>query len=246
VRIKSQKEKKKECSIERLYQYIYEKLEYPELALKDGVEGRVTVRFEIKKDSSISNIKILRDIGGGCGDAAKKVIESMNKNHIKWIPGKQGGREVNVWYTMPIVFKLTDAQKQIIKEFNDEEIFIIAEEMPIFPGCEDKKTIKEKDECSTKELKHYIYSRLSYPTLAQQNGTDGIAILKFVVKNDGSISRVQVIHDIGDGCGDAAKKVIESMNKNHIKWIPGKQGGREVSVWVTIPVIFKITSKKRW
>jgi len=238
---KESKREKKECSIEKLYQYVYDNLEYPELALKDSIEGKVTVRFEVKKDGSISNIKILRDIGYGCGDAAKKVIESMNQNDIKWIPGKQGGREVNVWYTMQVFFKLANAQKQRKKEFNEEEY-----EMPRFPGCEDIETKIEKEICSTKKLYEYVYSKLKFPALAIRNGVNGMVILKFAVKEDGSVSKVQVLRDIGYGCGKAAKKVIESMNKNHIKWIPGKQGGKKVTVWYTLPVVFKTVAKKRW
>lgn len=242
--IKSKKEKE-ECSTEKLFQYIFENLNYPELAIKNSTEGRVILRFAVKKDGSITHIRILRDIGDGCGDAAKKVIESMNQNHIKWIPGKQGGREVGVWYTVPVLFKLTDAQKKKIKESKNEELIKFVDEMPLFPGCEDKESKKEKTECSTKKLKQYIDENLKYPELAIKNSIEGRVILRFIIMKDGSIENIRILRDIGDGCGDAAKKVFESMNQNHIKWIPGKQGGREVSIWYTTPVIFRLSSEKQ-
>ena len=74
---------------------------------ENGIQGKVTLRFVVNKKGKISDVKILRDIGGGCGEAAAKVIRSMNNMPQKWTPGRQGGRKVKVYYTLPVVFKLT-------------------------------------------------------------------------------------------------------------------------------------------
>ena len=71
-------------------------LKYPEDAKQNDYRDRVNVRFVVNTESTISNIEILNDIGGGCGQAAEQVLESMNSLPEKWISGKQLGIKVNV------------------------------------------------------------------------------------------------------------------------------------------------------
>ena len=85
-----------------LYNFIYSNLRYPQSAMKYGLEGRVFITFVVEKDGSLTNIKVLRDIGGGCGQEAKRVVEMMPK----WIPGKHQGKPVRVQYNLPIKFEL--------------------------------------------------------------------------------------------------------------------------------------------
>lgn len=94
------------CSKRKMLEYIYSNLEYPAEARKNDIQGQVVAQFVIEKDGSISNINLLRDIAGGCGQATIDVIKSMNDNNINWIPGKQNGELVRVKYTLPVKFKL--------------------------------------------------------------------------------------------------------------------------------------------
>jgi protein TonB len=88
--------------LDSMYAYIVKNLKYPELAKEKGIEGRVFVQFVIEKDGSISNVKILRGIGGGCDEAAVEMI----KNMPKWKPGTQRGKPVRVQFNLPIKFEL--------------------------------------------------------------------------------------------------------------------------------------------
>lgn len=97
---------KKACADKKLLQYLYKNVKYPAIARENGVEGRVYVQFVVEKDGSVSEAKILRDIGAGCGEAALKVVQDMNNLPQKWSPGKQRGTAVKVYYTLPVVFKL--------------------------------------------------------------------------------------------------------------------------------------------
>ena len=67
-----------------------------------------------------------------------------------------------------------------------------------------------------------------------------MAVLQFVVKEDGSVGDIDIKRDPGAGCGDAAKKVVNAMNNLPQKWTPGKQRGRAVKVLYTLPVKFKL------
>ena len=92
-------------------EYIFSNLKYPKTAIEKGLEGNVIVRFVVNKKGRISEIEILKDPGEGCGKAVKDLVESMNKMPQKWIPGKLKGKKVNVTYTLPVMFKLTDKKK---------------------------------------------------------------------------------------------------------------------------------------
>ena len=67
-----------------------------------GIEGTVIVVFVVNSDGAVSDVEILRGIGGYCDEEAIRVVE----NSPKWEPGKQRGRIVNVRMRMPIRFKL--------------------------------------------------------------------------------------------------------------------------------------------
>lgn len=75
---------------------------YPEEAAKANIQGRVTVQFVVEKDGSISSIKVLKGLGFGLDEEARRVVGSMPA----WNPGVQNGRPVRVFYTIPIVFTL--------------------------------------------------------------------------------------------------------------------------------------------
>ena len=97
---------KKECADQKLLKYLYENLKYPDEARKANLEGRVYVQFVIEKNGTLYNINLVKDIGGGCGEAAMSVLQSMIDQSITWTPGMQRGEAVRVLYTLPVTYKL--------------------------------------------------------------------------------------------------------------------------------------------
>ena len=87
---------------DKLYEYLGKNIKYPQIARESGIQGRVFVNFVVEPDGSVSNVKVMRGIGGGCDEEAVRVIKTMPK----WKPGKQRGKAVRVTYTIPVVFKL--------------------------------------------------------------------------------------------------------------------------------------------
>src|SRR5690606_16461112 len=83
--------------------YLSSNLKYPTQARRMGIEGTVYVVFVVNTDGSIQDVEILRGIGGGCDEEAKRVVE----NAPKWEPGKQRGKPVRVKMRLPIRFKLS-------------------------------------------------------------------------------------------------------------------------------------------
>lgn len=97
---------KKACADQKLLAYINSCIQYPAAARELGVEGMVVVSFVVGKDGSISDMKILKDPGAGCGKEALRVVKKMSELGQKWTPGKQQGRTVKVRYNLPVRFKL--------------------------------------------------------------------------------------------------------------------------------------------
>jgi len=85
-----------------LMKYLAENIKYPSLAKESGIQGRVFINFVVEPDGSISNVKVLRGIGGGCDEEAVRVVENMPK----WKPGMQRGKPVRVSYNLPVKFTL--------------------------------------------------------------------------------------------------------------------------------------------
>jgi TonB family protein len=84
------------------YDYVQKELKYPEQAKNQGIQGRVYVQFVVDKDGSITDVKTIRGIGGGCDEEAVRLIT----NSPKWVPGKQQGETIEVTMTLPVTFRL--------------------------------------------------------------------------------------------------------------------------------------------
>ncbi len=97
---------KKTCADNKLLKFIQSNIKYPEIARKNGIQGRCFITFIVEKDGSVTNAELVRDIGGQCGQESLRVVNLMTKNGIKWTPGKQDGRSVRVQFNLPVHFKL--------------------------------------------------------------------------------------------------------------------------------------------
>lgn len=105
-----------------------------------------------------------------------------------------------------------------------EQYFSYVEQMPVYPG----------------DLNAYLSKQLRYPPEAVKEGVEGRVVLRFVVTDEGNIKNVEVLRGINAACDKEAIRVISNMPK----WKPGRQNGRAVSVFFTLPVVFKLNSKK--
>ncbi|MDP4227742.1 MAG: energy transducer TonB [Bacteroidota bacterium] len=83
-----------------LMNFLSENIKYPIPAFREGIQGTVSLRFIINTDGELSDIQVLRGIGGGCDEEAIRVVKLMPK----WKPGLQNGKPVRVYYVLPIKF----------------------------------------------------------------------------------------------------------------------------------------------
>lgn len=123
---------------------------------------------------------------------------------------------------------------------DEEEVFMIVEDSPRFPGCEELVDKQQRQSCAKKKMLEYIYSNLIYPEEARENGIEGQVVIQFIVEKDGTIIEEKLIRDVDGGCGLAALNIVKSMNDMEERWIPGRQRGRAVRVKYTLPIKFKL------
>jgi protein TonB len=86
----------------KMMEFIAQNIKYPAMARESGIQGRVFVNFVVEPDGSVSNVKVLRGIGGGCDEEAVRVVKSMPN----WTPGRQRGKAVRVSFNLPVRFTL--------------------------------------------------------------------------------------------------------------------------------------------
>ncbi|HMQ08502.1 MAG TPA: TonB family protein [Saprospiraceae bacterium] len=260
-------QEKDACSKEKLMEYMYSELKYPLDDKEAGIEGIVVIQFVIDEFGRISGSKVVRNPGGGLGSEAERIVMNMNNLKDRWIPGMQENVPVKVMYTLPVRFSINESKMGVFNPvppapespgsppvpasfpppppppppISGEEIYVTAEKMPRFPGCEDDWLAdSEKNECAKQKFLKYVYSNLKYPAHAREKGIEGMVIIEFIVEKDGSISQSRIVRDIGANCGDAALEVVNSMNSMDQKWIPGRQRNRLVRVMYTLPVRFQL------
>ncbi len=205
-----------------LLQYIFNNLKYPAQSLKSGVQGKVYVRFVVTKTGDIGEIKIMKSLDQYCDAEAIRVIKSMSK----WVPGKQKGVNVPVYYVVPINFMLK--KKAItkdgtsIKKGTSEEPYTAVQEMPQYPGGE-------------AALLQYIHNNLKYP-VSDNSRVEGKVYIRVAISENGDVENPTIMRSLDPYCDKEAIRVIKSMPK----WIPGKQNGVNVPVYYIIPITFKL------
>lgn len=85
-----------------LLKYLNNSIKYPVIATENGIQGKVYIRFVVGKDGKVSKVEVVRGVDPSIDNEAVRVVKSMPA----WSPGRQGGREVSVSYTLPINFVL--------------------------------------------------------------------------------------------------------------------------------------------
>lgn len=112
------------------------------------------------------------------------------------------------------------------EEVEEEEIFMSAEQPPMFPG-------------GMEALMKYLNDNIIYPVIALENGVSGTVVLKFVVTKTGKIDDIQVVNSVDRALDEEAVRVVSQMPD----WQPAKQNGNNVAVYFNLPVRFVIGQK---
>ena len=129
---------------------------------------------------------------------------------------EETGEAMEIKYVAPTVEEEEDPEEQTI--------FEVVEQMPEFPNG------------GMAGLMQFLSKNIKYPTIAQENGTQGRVTVQFVVNKDGSIVDAKVLRGVDPYLDKEALRVVNSMPK----WKPGMQRGKPVRVKYTVPVMFRL------
>jgi TonB family protein len=124
----------------------------------------------------------------------------------------------------------TDTKELVVVAYRQAEVsqdvYNSVEQMPQFPGGE-------------AEMMKFLQSNIQYPVNAAKNNVEGRVILQFVVEKDGQIGEVKVVRSVDPELDAEALRVVKLLPN----FIPGRQDGKPVAVWYTIPISFKLQNK---
>lgn len=141
----------------------------------------------------------------------------------------------------PIESSESDMNKEIVpidsiavlEDFEDEIIdFVLIEEVPVFPGCEDQQ---DKRRCFQSMMIKHVNKNFRYPESAIQMGLEGRVFVQFTIEKDGSIGDIKM-RGPDKILETEAARIIEKLPA----MIPGKQRGKNVRVPFTMPIVFKL------
>lgn len=196
----------------------------------DTGNGKIYERgicYSTNRNPNIENNKIISDNSSDNFTASLNNLQSDTKYYVRAYAKNEAG----VAYGEERSFKTKLRQRSTLihenerKETPTEDIFIVIEHQPEFPG-------------GTSALMKFLGENIEYPIDAQKSGVQGRVITTFVVERDGSISDVQVVRRQDPLLDKEAVRVIKTMPK----WKPGMHKGNLVRVRVTLPVIFRLTN----
>ena len=114
-------------------------------------------------------------------------------------------------------------QEEVQEEEAPTEVFVVVEEMPSFPGGDT-------------EMMKFIYDNIKYPEIAKENNIQGRVILRFCVTYKGAVDQISVLKGVDPALDAEAMRVVSLLPA----WKPGKQGGKPVNVWYSLPIAFQL------
>ena len=200
----------------------------------DGIE--VAPDFINKLDPNrIENITVLKDQSAVAtyGQEARNGVVIITTKGDTALPARpENARQEHGKATTQ-----AEAHDEAIRETGeteDDQPFLIAETMPLFPmqeggnpGYGDLNTFRA-----------WVQKNIKYPAEAFRNGEQGRVVLSFVVEKDGSVSNIQILQTPGKAFSEETRRVVAASPK----WKPGEQRGEKVRVIYTLPVDFRITA----
>ncbi len=243
-----------ECTEKEIKSYLDNYLKYPMAAHSKKIEGVVVVSAMISEEGRVGKTEIVKDIGGGCGKEAQRLVSLMPL----WQPALLDGKPIGMIRNFEIPFELQEEEMvleepmkplvpsrkpkgppELLKPNGKKATsYTKGREMPFFPGCSEfNDEVEKKRNCSNQQLIDFVSENLIYPEEAKTEGIEGIVYVSFNVNREGLLGTPKIIRDIGGGCGKEALRVVSLMPD----WEPGTLNGSPVEEVMTLPVRFSLS-----
>jgi len=222
-------EERYKCAEKSMLNFIYSTIAYPDSARAHGTEGRVILQFVVTKNGRVSDTKILKDIGDGCGEEALRALNMMQEKNVIWRPGMKDGQPVSVQYTLPVKFK--------IKEYTPPPPYTIFKGDSIYVELETGVEFQGGDDA----LKIFLATETMYPASGLDSCLMGSMKSDLIIKKDGSVQLLESV-DFSNLGTDFLFEVIKVVPKTEGKWTPATYEGKQVSSIYPIRVEFRPTN----
>lgn len=217
------------CADAQLVAIVAKNIRYPEEARQNNIEGTVVTSFVVEPTGRISGIKILKDIGGGCGAEAARVIAALDEAGLRWQPAMLNGKPVRMRQALPLRFKLQEALPYYITAAGDS-IYVQVDSLPNFEGGEEG-------------LLRFLLNELVYPPAYLDSCKTGIIETDLIIRANGSIEIDNQL-DFSALGSDFQWQAIRLINRTAPYWTPAQYGGKPVTTTVPLRTLFKSDQPK--
>ena len=156
--------------------WISKNMTYPEECRKQGIEGRVVIKFVVNKDGSIVDAEAVKSPHPALAEEGLRVVKSMPK----WKPAKEGGKVVRSRFNIPIVFKLSGKKPQSVSAQPQKP------QSPQ-PLTDEQKAVRDWFGAQPALMTH-LNKNSRYPKECQEQGFEGRVLVSIAVEKDGSVS----------------------------------------------------------
>jgi TonB family protein len=219
-------EAKQRCSERRLLEFVNQNIEYPIEAREKGLEGTVVISFVVEKDGSLSQTTIVRNVEGGCGDEAVRVVNLMNVAGLRWVPGKKDGKPVRVQFNLPVKFKLEESLPYSL--ILGDTVYVEFDKPLEFAN-------------GAQALSDFLGKSIKYPAKGMEKCMIGEIDIQLLVYPNNNVRILQMTdyQDLGvDFWFEAAHAAAGTVGK----WTPAEYDGRQVASAYDLSISFVPTA----
>lgn len=199
-----------------LMKYLQENVKYPPKAIEDSIQGRVVVQILIDSLGYVGDVKVAHSVSEELDAEAVRVVKTLPR----FSPGREFGKAVSMWYTLPFTFKLQDK----LEPARSKDVEVKAK----FPGGEDA-------------LAQFLKDHIKYPPKAAKRRIQGRVDVEFMVDKTGKVYDIRVVESADKDLEKEALRVCRLLPD----FIPASVNGEPVEVLFKLPIRFNIPDVKR-
>lgn len=242
------KSKKKQCSKQKLEDYIALHLKYPDIAKNEDFKPRIVdIKITVEADGRINSPRLIKSDVKEYDRMAQTVFVQMVKDGIRWTPGQYEGEFVKSTINVPVHFTW-DGRKNAFERITERsDVYEYVDEPAAFIVCQ-KAGLRDREvkACVQEKMAAFFKENMVYPEGALELGIEGDIEVEFVVAYDGYVRDIVLKNDLGQGCGQEAIRLVELLNNSDkLVWIPGEENGERVPVLEKATIPFRIEGNKK-
>jgi len=213
------------CADAQLLAIVSKNIRYPEEARQANIEGTVVASFIVEPSGRLTQVRILKDIGGGCGAEAVRVLEALDEAGLRWVPAVREGKPVRMRQALPLRFRLQEALPYYIGDQGDT-IYVEVETFPRF---------QEKGDDA---LDAFVLQALQYPSEYRDSCKTGVIEMSLIIRPNGSVE-IENQLDFSNLGMDFQWEAVRLANRTTGQWTPATYREKPVATTVPLRALFK-------